>query len=221
MKRGRPKGSYRPHPPTDRDFAMKRLSDEGKTLAYIGAIYGLTRERVRQLLTKHFGITKANCNRRKQIEIKRYCIIKDKRDKSSNKKELNCSKIYGCSIDAATQINGGDIPFSNSCGSGPARAYFCQRHNAGIRGIKWDISFPEWWSIWEESGKYHLRGRVKGEYAMARFGDTGSYSKDNVYICLASENSKDYYRYTPKEIIAGRIKIGRIRKRIQELQATA
>lgn len=40
--------------------AMRDLALGGDTLKSIGARYGITRERVRQLLKEHFGITSAN-----------------------------------------------------------------------------------------------------------------------------------------------------------------
>ena len=73
----------------------------------------------------------------------------------------------------------------------PKAKYLCQKWRAKSRGIAWEISFEEWWAIWDASGKYHLRGGAAHNYVMARFGDKGPYHKDNVRICLASENNKE------------------------------
>jgi hypothetical protein len=66
---------------------------------------------------------------------------------------------------------------------------FCsQKCSAKERGIEWLLSFEEWYKIWVDSGKFPLRGRKKGQYCMARFGDVGPYSVDNVKIILIEEN---------------------------------
>ena len=64
---------------------------------------------------------------------------------------------------------------------------FCsQKCSAKERGIEWLLSFEEWYKIWVDSGKFPLRGRKKGQYCMARFGDVGPYSVDNVKIILTN-----------------------------------
>jgi hypothetical protein len=56
------------------------------------------------------------------------------------------------------------------------------------RGIEFLLTFEEWWSIWQASGKWELRGRRRGQYVMARYGDQGAYEAGNVRICPVSEN---------------------------------
>ncbi len=63
-----------------------------------------------------------------------------------------------------------------------------QRSSAKARGVEWLMTFEEWWSVWEASGKWHLRGHRDGEYVMGRHGDVGPYAKGNVSIILANEN---------------------------------
>ena len=72
--------------------------------------------------------------------------------------------------------------------STPLGKFEQQRRQAKHRGIDWFLTFDEWTSIWEASGKWLLRGKKKGQYVMARTGDVGPYSAGNVYICLSSEN---------------------------------
>lgn len=69
-----------------------------------------------------------------------------------------------------------------------------QKYNASIRGIPWELNYQDWKAIWEQSGKKHLRGCGKGKYCMARFGDNGPYSKNNVFIHEFCANSGDYKR---------------------------
>jgi len=72
------------------------------------------------------------------------------------------------------------------------RARYCQQKCAADkRGIEWLFTFETWWKMWEESGKWELRGNKHGQYCMARFNDIGPYSPDNVEIMLATQNSTD------------------------------
>ena len=90
----------------------------------------------------------------------------------------------------------------------PCTIYARQKAMAKIRNIDWDISFDDWYNIWIQSGKYEQRGRGVGKYCMSRKGDTGPYSKDNVYINECVKNSGDKFRGTKQslETIAKRVK---------------
>jgi hypothetical protein len=68
--------------------------------------------------------------------------------------------------------------------------YSCHKSKAKARGITFDLTFDEWWSIWEQSGKYALRGCRKGQYVMSRKGDIGSYSIHNVFIQSCEDNHR-------------------------------
>ena len=62
------------------------------------------------------------------------------------------------------------------------QAFIQQKKNAKKRGIPWEISFKDWLTIWQKSGKLHLRGKGKGKYCLARYGDKGPYSRINVFV---------------------------------------
>lgn len=66
--------------------------------------------------------------------------------------------------------------------------FFDQRVSARHRGIDWELTFKQWWKIWKDSGKWEQRGRGHGKYQMARFGDEGPYSVDNVRIITSDAN---------------------------------
>ena len=59
------------------------------------------------------------------------------------------------------------------------------------RKIEWLFTFETWWKMWNDSGKWNQRGRKLGQYCMARKGDTGPYSPENVDIVLNSKNCSD------------------------------
>lgn len=66
-----------------------------------------------------------------------------------------------------------------------------QKWRAARRGIKFLMTFEEWLEVWEQSGKLMLRGRGRGKYCMARFGDKGPYKVGNVEIITHEKNSTD------------------------------
>ena len=68
--------------------------------------------------------------------------------------------------------------------------YNVQKHCAiKRRNIGFELTFEEWYDIWQKSGKWEQRG--KGGYCMARHNDTGPYAVGNVEIKHHSENMHD------------------------------
>jgi hypothetical protein len=63
--------------------------------------------------------------------------------------------------------------------------------NARRRGIPWTLTFDEWWAVWEASGKWPERGRLRGQFCMSRYGDTGAYAVGNVFIQGRCENDSE------------------------------
>lgn len=71
------------------------------------------------------------------------------------------------------------------------RRYIANKNNARYRGIPWELSYSQWRMIWARSGHWNERGAQKGKYVMARFGDKGAYSPNNVKIITHSENCSE------------------------------
>lgn len=72
--------------------------------------------------------------------------------------------------------------------------YLAHKNSAKQRGIRFLLTFEEWFVIWEDSGVFHLRGRQRGQYCMARYGDKGPYAVGNVEIIPMTKNSSDSMR---------------------------
>jgi hypothetical protein len=70
----------------------------------------------------------------------------------------------------------------------PQFYYNRQKQNAKRRGVSWELTFEQWWAIWQESGKWNQRGCGRGQYVMSRYNDTGSYAIGNVFIQEAGLN---------------------------------
>ena len=70
-------------------------------------------------------------------------------------------------------------------------AYVGHRTRARRKGIKWEFTLDSWLKVWIESKHFHERGKKRGQYCMARYGDVGPYSPTNVKIILSSDNVRE------------------------------
>jgi plasmid maintenance system antidote protein VapI len=163
--------------------AMAAMYRGGKTLNEIGEVYGVSRERVRQIISKRAGITAAQggqsirASRKEQAKAAR-------RDAESYEK-------YGCSYEQyRSLVNMGKeiMAVGGTRERTPTGAWARQRQTAMSRGLTWNLKLADWWNIWQESGKWDDRGRGKGKYVMCRFGDVGAYEIGNVYIAKCEHN---------------------------------
>ena len=69
--------------------------------------------------------------------------------------------------------------------------YACHKSKAKSRGIEFNLTFEEWWDIWQQSGKWEQRGCRKGQYVMSRKNDVGPYAIGNVFIQLQEDNRRE------------------------------
>lgn len=162
----------------------------GLTLERIGVIHGITRERVRQVLAKN-GLTASDGG----LHVKAAINQKRLADARRSRMEARAQRVYGCTYDQLIAI----AQTRKVRSSKVVRAYVSQKINASKRGIGFEMTLPEWWAIWQASGKWAQRGRGKG-YCMARKGDEGPYAVGNVYICTIGQNFSDSYIKTPMHV---------------------
>lgn len=155
---------------------MRLRFENSETLEDIGKRYGLTRERVRQILTGRFGITAKDGGKAEQG--------RRARRERSKQREARSQKAWGCSYRDYRRI-------MKQPGR-PTYAYIAQRRNARERGIGWEITLWQWWQTWERSGHWAERGRGRA-YQMCRLNDKGPYAVDNVYIAPGDDNMRDYW----------------------------
>ncbi len=171
----------------ERVAKMTDLYKSGYTLQQIGDEYGITRERVRQILSRE-GVCRTQGGSHVRSVVS--AIYKHKERKNADGRYV---LTYGCTKEVAESLNGGERVSTKGT---PAYKYAAQRKNAHTRGIEWDITFPEWLAIWKKSGHFDERGRAKG-YCMARYGDSGPYHPDNVEIITIGQNFSDSYIVHP------------------------
>lgn len=96
--------------------------------------------------------------------------------------------------------------------------YACHKSKAKSRGIPFNITYEEWFKIWQDSGHWHERGCKAGQYVMSRKNDTGAYEVDNVFIQLHKQNlvdahaGKPSYVRTPEQKLAQILRVNKTYK---------
>lgn len=167
---------------TERAEAMSALYRRGKTLQEIGDSFGITRERVRQILF-HSNISAKDGG----YSIKTKVI----RDRAASLKEQRCLAEKGCTreqyrelLRIGREMQAAGLHQSRT----PTGAFTNQKRNSANRGIAWELTLWQWWSIWVQSGKWEMRGRGQG-YGMYRIGCAGPYSAGNVFIGESMEDA--------------------------------
>lgn len=162
---------------------MERRYRAGQTLHQIGEHYGITRERVRQILAKR-GISATDGGAR----VRAIRAIAER----AAAKDARFMRRLGCTYAQYRSVcqRGWSDPDGRE--RTPMGAFLRQRCTARGREIDWQFKFWDWWCVWEQSGHWHERGRGRG-YVMARHNDAGPYGPGNVKIILATENIAEYY----------------------------
>lgn len=161
---------------------MAVLYRAGYTLQQIGDQYGITRERVRQLLGKYANIASAEGG-----AAAKHAAAKARRKAA---KDAKCLVRFGCThaqYQEVLRLGREMMAGGASRERTPRGAFLSQKRNASVRGIGWELTFWQWWTIWQESGHWHERGRGQG-YVMCRVGDEGPYAVGNVFIATSAEN---------------------------------
>lgn len=169
----------------ERAEAMAALYRGGYTLESIGAQYGVTRERVRQIVHSYYKLSMKDGGL--------HVAAAKRREMARSTRNSRCIQKHGCSLTQYRELQRIGAAMQ-AAGYGPMQtpigAFRTQQHNADARGVEWKLKLWEWWQIWQDSGRWEQRGRGSG-YVMARHGDEGPYAVGNVFICHATENNSN------------------------------
>lgn len=169
----------------ERDEKIVAMAKAGLTLQQIGDTYGVSRERIRQILAR-LGVERSQRG-------KAVCTSANRATKEAQRRLRRDQRAFsslGCTYDEARRLNDGLGIGKYKKGTKTA-AFIRQRINARTRGIDWRLTFPQWCLLWEKSGHWSQRGRGHGRYVMPRIGDSGAYALGNVHIQLADDNNRE------------------------------
>lgn len=156
----------------EREIEMVSRYLSGETLEQIGKHYGVTRERVRQLVARH-NVSRFEggaCERRRARDAA----------KAARRVEYYIRR-YGMRPEEYEIVP-----------KGIRKSYREQERSAAYRGIGWKFNLAEWISVWQKSGVAFNRGRGKDKYCMSRIDDKGPYSVDNVRVVTNAQNNREY-----------------------------
>lgn len=166
----------------ERTTVMVEMYGRGLTLEAIGKHFGVSRERVRQIVTEA-GAKRAG-------HAARHKVVAEKKVAKRAAIDAACVAKYG-----VTRVEWKALSLA-----GVITSYRNQRSSAKARGIPWELTLYEWLTIWRDSGKLEQRGKGKNKYCMTRVGDIGPYKADNVVIKTNSENAKEGIGSRPRGV---------------------
>jgi len=169
------------------------LFASGATTITIGKIFGVSKQRIQKILSKN-GIKRKNGGASVYYRQAAKPHLQQMAELSLRSEKLFFDCV-GCSHEEYKKIN---RKFKNKNSSSPAKVFSSQRGNSKTRGIRWELNFFQWWTLWEKSGKWNQRGRKKGNYVMARNEDKGPYALGNVKIITNTSNIKEHYNRVRK-----------------------
>jgi hypothetical protein len=195
----------------EREQRICQLYRAGHTLQEIGTVFCVTRERIRQIVSRA-GVTADEGGSRKRSATKR-SRAEAARLARRNKHAMG---TFGCDFTTLLAHNDGKGGFVKGT---RGWEYIQQRLNAVSRGIEWSITFPEWCHVWDASGHYHERGRAGDSYVMARRQGFGPYAAWNVYITTLRQNVADYQAELKKRGVPCKDGYKRLPERAKSMEA--
>lgn len=170
-------------PKEERDQRMALAYRTGKTLHEIGQAQmpPISRERVRQIL-KRLGMNREDSTRSQVAKARREAIVQKRAERLATMRPA-----YGCTEQEARALNDGLLLADKT---GKAWFFWQNQRNARSLGIEWQLTFPQWWQLWAESGVWHLRGRGNG-YGLTRHKGQGPFAIGNVAIITQQQHMRE------------------------------
>jgi len=145
-----------------------------RTMQDISDELGISKQRVHQIL-KSNNIKANDGGKKLKIKLSKA----QKKINNKQKRQRSILRQYGCTEKEALMINGGK-PL-NTVGT-PAYKYKCYCHNLNKKDIDCNLSFPEWYSVWQKSGKYGQMKPGRGGYSLVRKDTSAPASVGNVEV---------------------------------------
>lgn len=170
MSGGRRVGDQRAH-----DMAIRYSA--GESLQSIALGYNISRERVRQII-KRLGLNGSNSGRRPNIhaEAVRKQVKREEQRRMIKKERLESR--YHCECELVEKLRN-VYPSGNK---NPIDRFLMLGANCKRRNIYFDLTLAQWWSVWDQSGKWPECGVGKGKYAMVPIDRGLGYTEGNIEI---------------------------------------
>lgn len=161
----------------ERTRRMCEAHDAGASMWDIAREWGVSRERVRQILKNHGGgRTGAGQTERKRAA---------RAGARALAWGASVAARYGCTpeqLEEVKRVGREMIAAGAGVETTPLRAYSMQKSNVQNNdGIEWRITFWEWWCAWRDSGRWAARGRGRG-YQLVRVDRSLPFRADNVEV---------------------------------------
>lgn len=160
---------------SQRNALIAQLYKEGLTLDVIGQKYGVTRERIRQIL-KLQGVTRAEGGRVVGTQRRDTHRYQDKDARYLKQFGHTWAEHQRLLLMDREARNAG-VPQERLI----MRRFRQARGNLGQR-YSWSLTLAQWWATWEASGMWPLSGRGAGYYGMVRLDRSKGFEPGNVEI---------------------------------------
>lgn len=168
----------------DRPLIVSRyIGTDGRaaeTQEQIANTYGVSRERIRQILAI-YNITSKDSPR----------VVRD-RDKRAAREIARLGRFMpgcGCTM--------GELETIRSESREAIRVYREFRHNVVTRKLPVELTLPQWWALWKASGKWAQRGRGHG-YGIGRIDPRKGFTLDNVTITTGADQVRRLRAFMPE-----------------------
>lgn len=154
---------------TERNEYLADQYRKGRTLEELGREVGITRERVRQIITQ-LGASRHAGGASKRSE--------DRKKKIKSERDQRYLQKYGLTRQEYVEARD----------AGYQKAWADQKRNAQRRRIGWHLTLKGFIEVWE--GKFHLRGKRRDALVMTRIDLDQPFTKDNVKIVTLAESAR-------------------------------
>lgn len=171
-----------------RDRAIAKRFVAGELLREIGLDYGMSRERVRQIV-RRAGVTP---QKRGQPQRRR---DREKRQREHEKarkraREQRIKDRWGISAQQYDKLRAYDDNLNRT----PLGQYLYFKHSSKSRGVPFSLAFKDWWAVWRQH--WHKRGRKdRDKLVTARKDFARPVERGNIRVIPAWQASRDFQNW--------------------------
>lgn len=157
----------------------------GMTIYELGQQRGVSHQRIQQIIAEH-GLTREDGGVSTIRDIRANARATHAFSKRAAK-DAEFLPAFGCTRGEVKALNNQMMPYNKYS---MARSFINQQRAALRIGAAWDLTFPQWIKIWQDSGHLEERGRYGEGYVLTRYDLAKGFTLDNCYITTLSESSR-------------------------------